>query len=221
MQPFKKAKIVFSPSNVDQYEQVFRLEHDIAMGYVARPQPIVPSLVDVMNALYPVPSPIHAPFRQWIEHNKQARFDCFEEPSWLCTCYKCITFQMNAEHDTTMFEKIKDEEERLQIEKDVRGSIPSMNPSQRSDSNLELLATIALQNERATRPPPPPAWEPVTATVTNVCHFFTSINLEGPIAPSTPKLTTVTFRADSDNGKENAQQAWIKRQQMTPHTLRF
>ena len=79
---------------------------------------------------------------------------------------------MNAEHDTTMFEKIKDEEERLQIEKDVRGSIPSMNPSQRSDSNLELLATIALQNERATRPPPPPAWEPITATVTNVSFLY-------------------------------------------------
>ena len=221
MQPFKKVKIEFSPSNIDEYERVFRLEHDIAMGYVSPLVPRVPSLIDVMNSLYPVPSPIHEPFRRWIEHNQLARFDCFDEPSWLCTCYKCITFQLHADHDTSFYERIKDEQERLNLVTDVRGNVPAINPPSPPNERLELLADIALHNARNVGPPQQPIWEPVTATVTNVCHFFTSLNLEEPMAPSTPKLTTISFRSDSDNGKEKAQQAWIRRQQMTPTTLKF
>ena len=38
---------------------------------------------------------------------------------------------MNADHDTSLYEKIKDEEERLNLEKDVRGSLPVLNPLNR------------------------------------------------------------------------------------------
>ena len=87
MQPYKKAKIVLSSSNVDEYERLFRVEHDAAMGYISPLVLRVKMIVDVMNETYPVPSPIDVPFRRWLEHNQLVRFDCFNEPSWLCICY--------------------------------------------------------------------------------------------------------------------------------------
>ena len=53
MQPFKNAKIEYSPSNVDQYERVFRRAHDIVMGYVPRPQPISMSGMHCIPYLHP------------------------------------------------------------------------------------------------------------------------------------------------------------------------
>ena len=81
MQPSKKAKITFSPSNIDEYERAFRIQHDIVMGYSSPLVPRVKSIVDVMNETFPVPSSIHVPFRRWIEHNHLARFDCFQKLS--------------------------------------------------------------------------------------------------------------------------------------------
>ena len=43
-----------------------------------------------------------------------------------------------------------------------------------------------------------------------------SIDLDAADGPATPKLATVSFNHDSYHGKEKAQRAWIRRQQMTP-----
>ena len=76
----------FSPSNVDEYERLFRLEHDVAMGYATPTvprEPKVKSASKVKSALElfmeqnPVPSPLHDTFRYWIERNANAKFDCF------------------------------------------------------------------------------------------------------------------------------------------------
>ena len=112
--------------------------------YVAVPRvSVVMSIIDGMTLRYPVPSSIHAPFRQWIEHNRLARLYCFEKRCWLCTCYKCITFQMNAEHDTSLYEKIKNEQERLNLEIDLKGILPAINSPVPTYDRLRLLANIA------------------------------------------------------------------------------
>ena len=67
MQPIKKAKIIFSPSNVDHYERLFMNEHDVAMGYRPPTSPRIPSILDRVNAAFPVPPNIHQSFRAWIE----------------------------------------------------------------------------------------------------------------------------------------------------------
>ena len=60
-------------------------------------------------------------------------------------------------------------------------------------------------------------------SVSCVCHFFTEMNLEDTDGPKTPKLTTIQINTnvDSDQGKEQAQQAWIRRVRMTPTMLHF
>ena len=58
-------KMKFSPSNVDGYERMFKLEHDVAMDYKS---PAVPRIPKVKTALdqfmedHPVPSPLHKAF---------------------------------------------------------------------------------------------------------------------------------------------------------------
>ena len=74
--------------------------------------PIIPrtqNVVELMNQAYPVPSPLHASFRRWIDNKQAARFDCFKPPSWQCTCYKCVTHQLQSEKDIRYFEQMKDE----------------------------------------------------------------------------------------------------------------
>ena len=51
MQQFKKPKIVFSPSNVDHYEGVFWTEYDIALGYQARTNPELTTLLTELTLL--------------------------------------------------------------------------------------------------------------------------------------------------------------------------
>ena len=73
----------------------FRLEHDRAMGYIPRPEPVQPREVPLnvlANQAFPVPFELHETFRAWINHNKLACFDCFEQPNWICPCYKCETY---------------------------------------------------------------------------------------------------------------------------------
>ena len=76
-----------------------------------------------------------------------------------------VTFQMRADSDASFDQNIKDEEEHLTLFTEARGTLPVFPPNDR----LHLLANI---------PPPPEIWEPVSATLNNVCHLFTSINLD-------------------------------------------
>ena len=161
--PTKKAKIVFSPSNVDHYERLFMLEHDIAMGYVSPAIPREKSMVERMNEAFPVPSPLHASFRRWIEHNQAARFDCFRPPSWVCTCYKCVTYQLRSEKDVNYFELMKDEQECAAIGLDTRGiltadrvtlfengspALADLNYGTQSESDVVFFENIKNDKER-------------------------------------------------------------------------
>ena len=262
MNPVKKTKIVFSPSNLDTYDRMFMDEHNAAMGYTSPLVPRVESIVETMNRLYPVPSPIHAPFRRWIENNRLARFDCFLPPSWNCTCYKCVTYQVQSENDVVYFEQIKDEKDNREIAFETRGittadRLPAINltpgvenellkteqdiryfeivkdEKERNEQlederecqtvdRLQILCDVAARTAANDIPTLSAVRETVNVTVTHVCHFFSEIDLNGPEAPNTPKITTVQFEpAYSDQGKEKAQRDWIRRMQITPIKLQF
>ena len=65
----------------------FRLEHDRAMGYIPRVTSPVQDIVALaMQVFQPPPSiqPIMETFRTWINSDRLATFDCFQEPSWEC-----------------------------------------------------------------------------------------------------------------------------------------
>ena len=101
-------KIKFSPSNVDVYERLFKLEHDVSMGYKTPDVPCIPkvqSAVETFMEEHPVPSPLHKSFRCWIARNALAKFDCFEDPYFLCVCCKCATWQKKEDHEITMMVK--------------------------------------------------------------------------------------------------------------------
>ena len=120
--PAKKMK--FSPSNVDEYERVFRLEHDVAMGYATPTVPRVPKVKTALELFMeqnPVPSPLHDSFRCWIERNANAKFDCFEEPSWQCVCYKCVAWQKKIDHEMAIMEAIKTDHEESHKQDDLTG----------------------------------------------------------------------------------------------------
>ena len=51
--------------------------------------------------------------------------------------------------------------------------------------------------------------------------LHTDFDLLANEAPQTPKLTTVTFNPESDQGKAEAQLKWARRVQHTPTNLRF
>ena len=155
MNPTKKTKIIFSPSNVDEYERQFIIEHQIAMGYMSPIIPRTQNVVELMNQAYPVPSPLHASFRRWIDHQQAARFDCFKPPSWQCTCYKCVTYQLQSEKDIRYFEQMKDENELRDQHLNVAGMMAvdritlfeggspfDTGPGSLSENNLMLFENI-------------------------------------------------------------------------------
>ena len=258
MQHIKKAKIMFSPSNVDHYERLFMHEHDVAMGYRPPTSPRMPSIIEQANEAFPVPPNIHRTFRAWIDQNQNARFDCFREPSWLCTCYKCVRFQLSAERDIVFYERVKDDKERAEtyVATGTNNNVEmNINPEQDiiyfenikdekervdmfadyrgctaterlgfadPDERMQMLADMAARAgvESGAQNVVPPS---VFGSVSCVCHFFTELNLEDTDSPKTPKITTIQVNTDvdSDHGKEQAQQAWIRRVRMTPTMLRF
>jgi len=62
-------KMRFSLSNVDKSEHMFKLEHDVAMGYKPPAVPRVPKVKTALDQFmedHPVPSPLHESFRCWI-----------------------------------------------------------------------------------------------------------------------------------------------------------
>ena len=121
-QPSKKIKI--SPSNVDEYERVFMLEHDVAMGYktpnVLR-APKVKSTMEQFMEQHPVLSPLHVSFRTWIARTVLAKFDCFQLRNWMCECYKCAAWQKKEDHEWSVMEAIKSDHERSQTTSNVSG----------------------------------------------------------------------------------------------------
>ena len=61
----------------------FRLEHDRAMGYIPRPEPVQPREVPLnvlANQAFPVPFELHETFRAWINRNKLACLIVLKSP---------------------------------------------------------------------------------------------------------------------------------------------
>ena len=49
-------------------------------------------IVALANAAFPVPSSVHSTFQDLLRVHKQAKFDCFNQPTSTCECYKCTTY---------------------------------------------------------------------------------------------------------------------------------
>ena len=54
-------------------------------------------------------------FRTWIHRNQLARFDCFQQPSFECPCYKCETWRRTKDADIDLMESIMEEQDRAAI----------------------------------------------------------------------------------------------------------
>ena len=69
--------------------------HNIAMGYEPRStitDTMETDIVALANAAFPVPSSVHSTFQDLLRVHKQAKFDCFNQPTSTCECYKRTTY---------------------------------------------------------------------------------------------------------------------------------
>ena len=92
------------------------------------------------------------PSSDMFQPNHLARFDCLQEPSVFCTCYKCASFQMRAETDASFNERMKDDHEISLLASDTRGILP---PVFQTSDRLQMLATVALGNATNAMPNTP------------------------------------------------------------------
>ena len=209
----KLKKVKYTAENVEYYERQYMMEHNIAMGYAPRPpteqttqNPPQPSLLEMANAAFPVPFLLHETFRAWIERNRLARFDCFEEPNWTCLCYKCETFRAKYNEQLDLQEKYMDE----YMADAIQGPATNANTIDRKMTVQEAAEYDQANNSSSVVRP------------NVVCHFFSDLPKYEGTYPSTPKFSTIEFNIpDSDHGKEAAQQHWITMMQMTPTRLTF
>ena len=200
-------RIKFTSDNIDEYEKQFMLEHDRAMGYAPRlPQPESCDIRQVaLRELAPPTtlSPFMESFRAWIKRNQLARFNCFQEPSWDCPCYKCETWRKQREEDTTMMEGIL---ERQQWAAVVNNPYPQLIVTHHGANAVSASTDSTVFHGR----------------FSSVSHFYEDLPKDDGETPSTPKFSFVDYpMPDSDQGKEKAQQKWIMLMQMTPTRLVF
>ena len=83
----------FSPSNIAEQEQNFIRMHNLAMGYEPRPissNSMETDIIAIANAS--LPSSVHSTFQDLLRVQKQNKFDCFNQPTSTCECYKCTTY---------------------------------------------------------------------------------------------------------------------------------
>ena len=59
----------------------------------------------------PLVVPIMESFRTWICRNQLACFDCFQQPSYECPCYKCETWRHNKDAGIVLIESIVEEQD--------------------------------------------------------------------------------------------------------------
>ena len=207
MEPVQK-KVKLSPGSLEMYEQEAINLHNIAMGYAPRPEPDgTTNILELAMQQFPVPPALHDTFQSWIRRNQLARFDCFLEPSIECECYKCQTVLAKKNSDLTYFEARLDSNERRAIE--------SMDVLLPSHPLLELPQISFPSSEPANA-------VPLDVSVHNIAHYYVDIPVTFGVAPSTPKLTTLDVSSvASDQGKQEAQQKWIRLMNITPTFLRF
>ena len=208
MLPYKRPK--FSPSNVAEQEQTFIRMHNVAMGYKPRDISTISNQTDVAalaNATFPVPSSVHSTFQDLLCIRRQAKLDCFEEPSAFCDCYKCVTHweRMNSELD--YYEKVYEDKLQAQmLESD-------------SEDDLKPKAVFTVNSSTFTMPNVVSDFKWVAK---NVAHFYIGLPAYNGEHPSTPTCSTAVYDLPaSSHGKTAAQKLWIKMQQMTPTRLCF
>ena len=198
-------KIKFSPSNVEMYEAEFLRIHDIAMGYIQRPVPLATPTKSIQEQLmerFPCPSPLRDNFQALIAIHKQAVFDCFLPPAWLCSCYKCETWRGTQDEHIDFYENIMDLEGKTDNINQAALSVDDTKVSSapfHSDI-VESLAGISL---------------------TSVSHYCMEIPPHGQLECVTPAFSAPTYILYSDQGKAEAQRKWIARMRMTPTRLIF
>ena len=146
----------FSLSNVDKSEHMFKLEHDVAMGYKPPAVPRVPKVKTALDQFmedHPVPSPLHESFRCWIAWNAMAKFDCFEDPNYLCECYKCAMWQKQEDYQYTIMEFAKSEHETLMLKTDVSGvsAVDRFMKTEQEPSSRTVNNMPSVQNTVTTR----------------------------------------------------------------------
>ena len=86
--------------------------HSVAMGYIPRENSSNSGhndMVALANASFPVPSSVHSTFQDLLRIQRQAKFNCFKEPSASCQCYKCVTYWGRMNSDLDYFEKMYDD----------------------------------------------------------------------------------------------------------------
>ena len=187
-------RIKFTDDNVDEYERQFRLEHDIAMVYVARSTPLVQNIMQqAMEVFRPPPSivPIMESFRTWIRRNQLARFDCFQQPLYECPCYKCETWRRSKDAEIVMM---------AIMEEQNRDAILGNPNSSDGDNNNERKPAGTTENESAM----------FCVQYACVCHSYSDLPNDDGETPSTPRFSTVEYDLPaSDHGKQKAQEKWI------------
>ena len=151
----------------------------------------------------------------------QTKFDCFEEPNWLCSCYKCSTWQKKVDSEIAEMEAIKTEHENL-YERTSRAGVTTTSRLVSSGLSSQSPNFVRTSNRMQTLKAQTCAVVVSTVHANNVCHFYVDFDIVNSEHPQTPKMTSLTFDApDSDQGKEEAQRKWARRMSLTPNNLHF
>ena len=206
MLPYKRPK--FSPSNVAEQEQTFIRMHNVAMGYKPRDISTISNQTRrSCSCQCYFPSTKLSTFQDLLCIQRQAKFNCFEEPSAFCDCYKCVTHweRMNSELD--YYEKVYEDKLQAQmLESD-------------SEDDLKPKAVFTVNSSTFTMPNVVSDFKLVAK---NVAHFYIGLPAYNGEHPSTPTCSTAVYDLPaSSHGKTAAQERWIKMQQMTPTRLCF
>ena len=176
MLPYKRTK--FSPSNIAEQELTFIHMHNVAMGYVARENSSNPAQTDIIalaNATFPVPSSSHSTFQDLLRIQRQAKFDCFQEPSACCQCYKCVTFWERRNSELDYFEMMyEDKIEAQMLESD-------------SEDDKKPKAVFNVSSSTFSVPNGTSDFKLVPK---NVAHFYVGLPAYNGDHPSTPACST-------------------------------
>ena len=206
--PSKRMK--FSPSNVQELELVFMRMHNVAMGYEAREVNEASSSTDIIrlaNAQFPVPSHIHSSFQDKLRIQRQARFDCFQEPSLACECYKCEKHWIRVNSELDYFENVFAEKTDMEL----RGPGSGVERSSNAGAVFDVQSSVVGLPKSEMK-----------LVAQNVAHFFCGLPAYEGKHPSTPVCSIAVYDVPaSDHGKTAAQERWIRLQQMTPTRLVF
>ena len=171
----------FSPSNIAEQEQNFIRMHYIAMCYKPRASntdTMESAIIAIANASFPVPSSVHSTFQDLLRVQKQAKFDCFNQPSVFCECYKCTTYWSRINSDLDYFEKIQDDKAHVDL----------LGPD--SDDDTQSKTVFNVHSDILVLPKGQSDFDLVAK---NVAHFYVGLPAYNGEHPSTPVCSTAVF----------------------------